>query len=544
MTGRRGVAAITVAGLFLPAIAIFVSGSARAASADGPIVIFLVDTLRRDRVSVYGAPRSTTPAAESLAREGIVFENAYSLSSWTRASVATLFTSRLPAAAGALDRKGRLGPSVVTLPQLLRDRGWKTAAFVGNDNVSHSTGFSRGFDVFESVRSGPSPSLVAHPRAAEVVDRAVRFVSSQASPRFLLYVHVMEPHLPLDLDQAHRSLFAREPGGGEGSDLFLDYDRAIRQADDQFARIAAALRARGFWDGATVVYTADHGEEFHEHGGRGHGDTLYEEQIRIPLVVKPPASRAAPGRRQDLVSLADVLPTLAGLYGLPGEASWIGSGLLAPLPERSLYFTEDLDKNRLYALRKGTKKVVVRLYPKLDEEIFDLSSDPGEAHGRPVACGAPVPGDAQPLLAELTTLLSLDVSFFPRIEFEKVTSGSLRLILVMALSDIPRPFLTPEARCRYETSVRGTAFTLAAEILAGETFQLSIAADGGEIPPHRLTVFDARGIVVSGAQREKLLRSVRFEYPGTRSSESEDEVRALRNLGYLGGNSGHAGKDR
>ena len=541
MTGRRGVAAIAVAGLFLPAIGIFVSGSARAASPDGPIVIFLVDTLRRDRVSVYGSPRATTPAAEKLAREGIVFENAYSLSSWTRASVATLFTSRLPAAAGALDRKGRLGPSVVTLPQLLHDRGWKTAAFVANVNVSHSTGFSRGFDVFESVR-GPSPALQPDPRAAQVVERAVRFLSSQASPRFLLYVHVMEPHLPFNLDPEHRSLFARE--GGKESDPFLDYDRAIRQADDQFARIAAALRAKGFWDGATVVYTSDHGEEFLEHGGRGHDDTLYEEQIQIPLVVKPPAGRIAPGRRQDLVSLADVLPTLAGIYGLPREASLIGSGLLAPLPERSLYFTEDFDDNRLYALRKGTKKVIVRLYPKLDEEVFDLSSDPGEARGRPVACGAPVPGDAQALFAELTTLRSLDVSFFPRIEFEKVTSGSLRLILVMALVAPPRPFLTPEARCRYETSVHGPALSLAMEVPAGEVFRVSIAGDVGEIPSHRLTVFDARGNVASGAQREKLLRTVRFEYPGTRSSESADEVRALRNLGYLGGNAGGAGKDR
>jgi hypothetical protein len=541
MTVRRLVAALTVAGLFFPAIGIFVSGSARAASADGPIVIFLVDTLRRDRVSVYGAPRSTTPAAEGLAREGIVFENAYSLSSWTRASVATLFTSRLPAAAGALDLKGRLGPSVVTLPQLLRDRGWKTAAFVANVNVSRSTGFSRGFDVFESVR-GRSPALAADPRAAEVVDRAVRFLSSQVSPRFLLYVHVMEPHLPFDLDREHRSLFARE--GGKESDPFLDYDRTIRQADDQFARIAAALRVEGFWNDATVVYTSDHGEEFLEHGGRGHDDTLYEEQIQIPLVVKPPAGRIAPGRRPDLVSLADVLPTLAGLYGLPREASWIGSGLLAPLPERSLYFTEDFADNRLYALRKGTKKVVVRLYPKLDEEVFDLSSDPGEARGRPVACGAPVPPDAQALFAELTTLRSLDVSFFPRIEFEKVTSGSLRVILFMALATPPRPFLTPDASCRYETYVRGRALSLATEVPAGEDFRVSIAGDTGEIPPHRLTVLDARGNVVSGAQREKLLRTVRFEYPGTRSSESEDEIRALRNLGYLGGKAGGSGGDR
>jgi len=543
MTSRRGVTAITIAVLILPAIAMLVAGSARAASPNGPIVIYLIDTLRRDRVSVYGAPRETTPAAESLARDGIAFENAYSLSSWTRASVATLFTSRLPAATGALNRKGKVGPSVDTLPQLLHDRGWKTAAFVGNGNVSSSSGFSRGFDVFEQAR-GPGAALEAHPHAAEVVDPAVRFVSSQTSPRFLLYVHVVDPHLPIDPDQAHRSLFAREPEGRDESDPFLDYDRAIREADDQFARIAAALRTKGFWDGATVVYTADHGEEFHEHGGRGHGDTLYEEQIRIPLVVKPPAGRAAPGRVRDLVSLADVLPTLAGIYSLPREASWIGSDLLAPLPERSFYFTEDLDENRLYALRKGTKKVVARVYPKVDEEVFDLASDPGEAHGRSIACGAPVPGDAQALVSESVAARARDVSSFARIDFEKVGSESLRIVLVMALTDVPRPFLTPEERCRYETSVRGSAFSLAAELPAGEPFRLSIAAGAGEIPPHRLTVFDARGNVVSGAQREGLLRALTFESPGTRSSESEDEVRALRDLGYLGGATGGADKDR
>ena len=512
------------------------AGRARAAPPDGPVVIFLVDTLRHDRMSVYGGPHATTPAADRLAREAIVFEHAYSLSSWTRASVGTLFTSLLPAAAGTLDRNGKLDPAVATLPQLFHDRGWLTAAFVGNPNVSPTTGLARGFTVFEAVNSAET-GYEGHPHARAIVDPAIRFVESQTSRHFFLYVHVLDPHLPFNLEPAYRTLFASGPAGRQPTEreaLFLDYDRTIRQADDQFARLAAALRAKDFWDGATVVYTSDHGEEFYEHGGRGHGRTLYEEQIRVPLLVKLPAESGKSARRHDLVSLADVAPTLAGLHALPREASWIGSDLLAPLPERSLYFTEDLDGDRLFALRAGAKKLVVRLYPKLDERVFDLAGDAGEKLGREIACGAAPPDDARALLSASETWRARDVASFPRIELEK-GGESFRFLLVMSLPDDPHPFLTTDATCRYAALVRGSAFTLAAEVPVGQPFRLSIAADQrGEVPPYRLTVFDADGNVVSGARRDSLLRMVRVERPIVRG-ESEDEIRKLRNLGYLGG---------
>ena len=511
--------------------------AAGAASPDGPVVIFLVDTLRPDRMSVYGAPHATTPAAERLAREAIVFEHAYSLSSWTRASVGTLFTSLLPAAAGTLDSKGKLDPAVATLPQLYRDRGWTTGAFVGNPLVGPGTGVARGFSVFEMVDTREA-GFEGHPRARAVVDPAIRFVERQTSRRFFLYVHTVDPHLPFSLEPENRTLFAGEPARphqDEREALFLDYDRSIRQADDQFARLAAALRAKGFWDGATIVYTADHGEEFYEHGDRGHGRTLYEEQIRIPLLLKLPAGSGEPARRPELVSLADVAPTLAKLHSLPRQAAWIGSDLLAPLPERPFYFTEDLGGDRLFALRTGAKKVIVRLYPKFDERVFDLAEDPGEKTGQKISCGEPPPDDARALLSALETFRARDAASFPRVELQKEGTESLRFLLVMSLSDNPLPFLTTDAYCRYEAQVRGSAFTLAAEIAGGEPFRLSIAAsESGELPPYRLTVFDSRGNVVSGARRDSLLRRLRVERP-TLSEESADQIRKLRNLGYLGG---------
>ena len=510
---------------------------APAAPPDGPVVIFLVDTLRPDRMSAYGAPRATTPAADALAREATVFDHAYALSSWTRASVGTLFTSLLPAASGALDRNGKLDPAVPTLPQLFHDRGWKTAAFVGNANITAQTGFSRGFDVFDSV-DATEPGFEGHPRARVIVDPAVRFVQGQKSPRFLLYVHVLDPHLPFNLDATSSARFAAGAGRrpNEPEALFLDYDRAVRQADDQFARLVAALRAKGFWERATVLYTSDHGEEFYEHGGRGHGDSLHEEQVRVPLILKLPGGTARVERAHDLVSLADVAPTLAEIYGLPRHAAWIGASLLAPPPGRLLYFTEDLDGDRLYAARQGTKKVVARLYPRLEARLYDLARDPGEKAGGEIACGTQPAFGTGELMAALETWRARDVSAFSRIDFEKTGAEAVRFVLTMALPSDLQPFLTLNEACRYESSIRGSAFTLQGDIHAGESFRLSIAADErGEIPPHRLTVFDHAGNVVTGARRDALLRSVRVERPVMPDTESEEDANKLRNLGYLGG---------
>ena len=534
----RGQKAGVFLSLSLLAGSVSAAGPMPSASPAGPVLIFLVDTLRPDRMSVYGAPHATTPASADLAREGVVFDRAYAHSSWTRASVGTLFTSLLPAAAGTLDRNGLLDPAVATLPQLFHDRGFKTAAFVGNVNVSKRTGFGRGFDVFESVEA-VEPGLEASPRARTVVDPAVRFVESQQSSRFFLYVHVMDPHQPLNLEPASRALFAEataDPKPDPRQDQLLDYDRGIRQADDQFARLVAALRTKGFWDHATVIYTSDHGEEFYEHGGRGHGDTLFEEQIRVPLILKLPIGRGTTSRRQELVSLADVVPTLSELYGLRRDASWIGSSLLVPLPVRPLYFTEDVDGNRLYAIRAGTRKLVVNLYPKLEERLYDLSRDAGEKQGTEIACGEPLPEGDRGLFAALETWRFRDVSGYPRIDFEKSGAGAVRFILTMALPDSHRTFLTFGDYCRCRPYIRATAFILAADVPASEAYRLSVATDAqGSIPTYRLAVYDASGSPVTGKRRDALFRSLRVERPRLSESESEDEIKKLRNLGYLGG---------
>lgn len=518
-------------------VAVLSGGWARAETPDGLVVIFLVDTLRPDRMSTYGAPHATTPAADRLARDGVIFEHAYARSSWTRASVGTLFTSRLPAEAGTLDQYGSLDKAVATLPQLLHDRGWKTAAFVGNVSVSPLRGFGRGFDSFD-LMDAAEPGFGGHPRAQAVVDPAVRFVEHQGSPRFFLYVHVLDPHLPFNLEPGNRELLADEPKGRQPNQreaLFEDYDRAIRQADDQFARLAAALRAKGFWVRATVVYTADHGEEFFEHGNRGHGQSVYEEQVRVPLVVKFPGTRTGDARRPELVSLADLLPTLAGLHGLARDSLWIGSDLREKLPERPLYLTEDFGDWRVYAVRSGAQKLVVQLYPEFQQRVFDLGTDPGEQHGRSLACGASLDPSTQALVRLFENWRERELQFFPGVHFEKRANEAIRVVLLANLADQPQPFLTADDFCTGGANLREFALRVNRAVAPSEPFHLSLPAnDKGELPPYRLYVFDAKGVPVDTSLTASVFRVNRV-VPLNRGDAPDDEVKKLRSLGYLGG---------
>lgn len=499
---------------------------------DGPIVIFLVDTLRADRVSAYGSPRMTTPAAEALAREGVVFDNAYALSSWTRASVATLLTSRLPAPAGVFGRNGALDRNVPYLPELLRERGWKTAAFVGNGNVFDArTGFRRGFDSFTAVNG---PLGRPFPVAREVVSPAIEFLRQQSSPKFFLYVHVVDPHADYFTEAPYREMFGG-PHSGSADDrksLLLAYDRAIRQADDQFPRIAASLAEKGWWRDATIFYTSDHGEEFQEHGGRAHGYTLFEEQLRIPLIVKYPEGWETPGRRRDFVTLADLTPTIADLCAMPRRDHWIGASIRLPHPEQALYFTEDLDHARLYAIRQGSNKVIVQLYPEIRVTAFDLATDPGEISGRDLT-DVELPADLHSIAAVLDRWRARDLTSQPGVHFSRPPADAATIEIEARLDENPRPFLTPRDVLAFGPGVRNGRLFVRRNVKEREAFELILAAnDKGAPPPWRVTL---SGGSDAGAGTTTRVSATVVKQPVLSGSPSEEVQRNLRSLGYLSG---------
>ncbi|HEX9190314.1 MAG TPA: sulfatase [Vicinamibacteria bacterium] len=499
----------------------------RSGPPSGPVVIYLVDTLRPDRMSVYGARRPTSPAAERLARESVVYDNAFCVSTWTRPSVATLLTSVLPSASATLNRWGRLDDSAWYLPEALQRQGWGTAAFVANGNLfDDRMGFKRGFDSFRTiVRAVPAGELTPgtewHATAREVVDPVLEFVEAQKSPRFFLYVHVVDPHIPYVLRPEYAGLFAdaTEPG----SLVPLDYDRSVRQADDEFGRLAEALRKKGFWEEATVIYTSDHGEELGEHGRSGHGHSVFDEQLRVPLLVRYPRGESGGTRRPDPVSLADVVPTIADRYALAPVPGWIGTSLWRNrLPaDRELYFTEDLDQDRLYGLRRGPAKVIVRLYPTFERTVFFLDRDPGEQGGTGLPCGADR-GAAPEMLASLRGWRERDAAAYPSLRFGAGRDRG-HCEASIDLSTVREPFLTWEDVCRWGSEVRGS--------------QLVYRSDPGAPPERLLVSADDRGrhpeVEFLRGRTRCPVDTVKARY--IEGPVSEQHLERLRALGYLQG---------
>jgi arylsulfatase A-like enzyme len=482
--------------------------------AEGPIVIYVIDTLRADRTSVTDSLRDTTPAARTLARDAVAFTNAHSVSTWTRPSIATLLTSLLPSTSGAVGRMGRLDDAAWYLPQALQRSGWTTAAFVANGNLfDRRVGFQRGFSRFQAIVHPETGEFNATSRA--VVEPVLRFIAEQKSPRFFLYVHVVDPHAPYRLEAPYRELF--KDTFDPKSTIPLNYDRAIRQADDQFGRVIAALKQKGYWKSSTVVLTADHGEEFREHGGAAHGETLYEEQIRIPLVIK---FRDGDGRgttRTDPVSLADVAPTIAEQFDLPRSSEWIGKSLWRRrLPaDREIYLTEDMGPNRLYALKKRSLKLIVRLYPAFSRTLFDLERDPFEKDGRELPCGDRTV-DAT-LVAALEQWRTRDVADYPSLRYDGATADAANCDMTVDLSKNAVPFLTADDYCTWAPKVQAGAL-----MVQHAQTDLAVSADEhGRFSP--VTFRNGK----SGCALKQIKASL-MEGP-----LSEEQLRNLRAVGYL-----------
>jgi arylsulfatase A-like enzyme len=501
----------------------------------GPVIIFLVDTLRPDRMSTYGSPRETSPAATRLASEGVLFQNAFTLSSWTRPAIATLLTSRLPSDVGSLNRFGRLSDKVPYLPEIFQEHGWRTGAAVGNGNVDDPRlGFRRGFDRFDDVWGEGGDGK---PFADDVVAKALGFIAEQRSPKFFLYVHVIDPHAPYKIPPKFRDAFGRSKVETRRDALLLDYDRAIRTSDEAFGRLAAAVKARGWWRPALVVFLSDHGEEFFEHGRLYHGATLYEEQTHVPLVVKYPDNDQGGSVRSDPVTLADVLPTLAEMMGWGSERAWVGESFWKRRfpASREIYGTEDLDNVRIYSLRRGPEKIIVSLYPAFARRAFRLDRDPGEAHGVTMPCGA-IPPAASELAARAEFWRARDLERFPQIRFVKPPGQEIQIDLAVQLKDVPKPFLGAADLCRFGSVTDGESLRLRMRIPSADRVALRVSAsDRGLLPPYRLTATDVRGRPVAlGVGKAMAVFSERGDFLAGPTAD-EAMLRRLRSLGYLAG---------
>jgi arylsulfatase A-like enzyme len=400
-------------------LVLFLHGAPAAPAPDSQrfpnIVILTVDTLRLDRVSAYGYRRPTTPNLDRLLASGVRFTQARTAEPLTSPAVCSMLTSLYPHEHGATRNGLRLRPDAPSVAGLLGRRGYTTAAFVGNWTLRDDlSGLGSHFQEYHEVltRKRWLGLFKGEATAEDLTDEALAWLARRdpASRRpFLLWVHYVDPHAPYRLQEP----FAARLGIATAGEVARSdrYDTEVAFADHHAGRLLAALAAdRTLAANTIIVFAADHGESLGEHGEWGHGRSLPEQTLRIPLGL------AWPGRiRPGVVSAAainlDVAPTLLGLAGLPVPESFHGfdwspvlRGEAEPPRERVLWFQAHKGavlsaREAAGARRTGLLEVGVLFWPESRKEIlrvregrravFDLDTDPGE--GRNLAAAGSFP---------------------------------------------------------------------------------------------------------------------------------------------------------
>jgi arylsulfatase A-like enzyme len=402
----------------VPVLLLALAATACRGGGEGPPLLLLVsvDTLRADRLGAYGAPAGATPRLDRLMSQSLVFENAFSTCSYTLPSVSALMTGRYPEELGMLGNVALLGSDFATLAGVLELHGWRTGAAVSNYVLRRDSGLDRGFQRYDDhlpqqESNRDVPERVAAPTteaALELLDE----LSGDPGAGVFLWVHYQDPHGPYTPPDGLRDRFLaaarRSPRGdrvlqagspfgeipryqyveGEHQAAFYmaGYAGEIAYTDAEIGRLLDGVVARGWWQRAVVVFTADHGEGMGENDyWFAHGELLSDPLVRIPLSLHLPGGPVE--RRAAPVSQLDVFPTLLRHFGIDVPEGYPGRDLLAPAPpdeERRLYLAS-LRGSRLprYGLiAGGYKYLVTRRRDGAREELYRLGDEGRDLAGQ------------------------------------------------------------------------------------------------------------------------------------------------------------------
>lgn len=388
------------------------------------LLLISLDTLRADRLSAYGYRRTTSPFLDRLAAGSIRVEQCKSVASHTLPSHVSMLTGLLPPQHQVLDLTRQLdGLATPFLPRILAESGYATAAYTGGGFVSAAFGFATGFDRFVMADpmhpdEGIGMESKRSPPQKVSVDDLAGWIEKHDGERWFAFLHTYAIHnyraprehvdrfdagsqaiwrddLHRRLDPRHWKVPGNEPTAADIALLGDLYDASIHYVDQELERLFARLEKQSLLDETIVIITSDHGEEFWEHQGLQHSLTLYEEQLRVPLIVRLPGQRE--GRVIDqLFSLADLTPTILDLLDLspPSSGTSMATGSRAslllgsdPSTDSSSPILSHLDQSdaRVLALQEGRFKIIrgetgdqVRHPSRKEWELFDLSIDPTE----------------------------------------------------------------------------------------------------------------------------------------------------------------------
>jgi arylsulfatase A-like enzyme len=431
------------------------------------VLLIVLDTLRADRLGSFGNRRGLTPFLDELAARGTVFTNTYAASSWTCPSVASLFTSRYPSQHHVVRFTSKLPDEEVTLAETLAPLGYLGGGFSANFRIAEPLGYAQGFQHWRVYLGDPKA------RGDQLRRESLAWLdgikNKPGAPPIFLYLQYIEPHGPYVPPEPYRSRFQRDGNQPreaeiankklvalrfeELTDQEVDllrslYDGEVASLDAELRVLFAELGRRGFLDRCVIIITADHGEEFREHGGMIHGFTLYNETLRVPLLVLAPGY--AGGRIvRDNVSLLDLAPTVLDLLHRPREPRFEGRSLVPLLAGKSLQPRDILgqleadvisdvrrerglkespgdSRRQTEAIIRGPVKVMVQLSGAT--ETYDLATDPGESRPNPPALQAETAELAKVLREGRSQLASRAAATQETVPLDDATKERLRAL--------------------------------------------------------------------------------------------------------------------
>lgn len=371
------------------------------------VILVSLDTLRADHTTPYGHEHDTSPGLAALAEQGARFDLAYAHTATTGPSHATMFTSRYPLSHG-VDRNGiRLQKDIPVLSQVFRHEGYQTAGFVSAMVLARRYGFARGFETWDNKTNLPvgdrEPNECATVKgercADQTLDLVLSWLEDERDPDrpFFLFVHLFDVHNPYDPPKEYMERYIPNPpksGLGRIAALPKMYDAEVAYTDDQLMRLIDSLEQNGLADNSLVVVTSDHGEGFGDHGVFAHGIALYEELLRVPLILRFPGRVPEGLVVEEPVGLVDLMPTILDLVDVEVPFPVQGQSLAPALtedaaldPERPIFLQRrhyDTPvilgrkvKGAAFGLREGRWKYT-ETEATGSRELFDLEADPRE----------------------------------------------------------------------------------------------------------------------------------------------------------------------
>tara|TARA_Y100001934_G_C12295655_1_gene747251 strand:+ start:59 stop:1477 length:1419 start_codon:yes stop_codon:yes gene_type:complete len=381
----------------------------------GPVIFIIVDALRPDHLTPYGFDRPTSPFLHGLADEGVILTRAYVNANWTRPSSTSILTGLLPREHKVETQNAVLPKDVDTLAEHLKKKGIPTAGIIANGNASSAFGLSQGFDYYIDANN----TWGNLPNARDVVSHAKDYIYKNKTEPFFLFLFLIDPHNPYRAPQIYEDAFVRNPEvklidtphwekqkySKQQIERMLDtYDASVRFTDDALGELFDYLRQLQIYEKSTILVSADHGEAFGEHDVYMHAHHLYEEIIRVPLIIKQPGWQHPGTYYSGLFESVDFVPTILGFYGIDTPTTLSGRNWtqITPIQEqknRTIFSDFYHFGIKRQTLIKGAHKIVYSLpadkkdyiktvgNPKLlpsvsfvDHNIkfFDLHKDPLE----------------------------------------------------------------------------------------------------------------------------------------------------------------------